>query len=424
MNTFGIQHRLACFLATSLVAASAHAQAPGGADPVVPANPPVRAAPAGDSVVAAPASGNVTVAPVNLGSTAGPTAAVDVAAPAPAPEKKTQWIDAWAGSSAFLTAGAASLNTLLPSSQLSTNPTVATSLSFSPRYRLSKSFQLRGRIALNYEWTESDLNTNRNEIEVGDTNVQLFYSAIKPFGVLGAKVKFQPFVGVGAPTSKASRARTLYATPSLGGQLSTSFEHVLGGELALIVVGTYSRPLYEYSTAGATDDRSFPQQCFGGGAGACGSQVSGLGNPRDIVALSLISTIEWGDWSPGLFFNATSLFPYQFTDTPQVLDGSASTGSSTRLPDRSKTRQTTYFALWLDYHLNDWLTPELGYYMARNIIADDGSYGNPFFSTVQAPTFYIAGNIQLDSLYKSITGAQAEAGVVRAKSKQQPIQFY
>ncbi len=406
MNTSGITHRLAFLLSASLVSASAvAAQAPANTDPQAPPS-----APAG-----------TTTPTISVPGSAGAASDVSIS-PAAAP-KKTAWIDAWAGSSTFITGAAGTLNTFLPSSQLSSNPTVTSSLSFSPRYRLSKAFQLRGRILFNYEWTDSDSNTNRGEVELGDTNVQLFYSAIKPFKVLGAGVKFQPFLGVGLPSSKLSRARTLYATPSIGGQLATSIEHVLGGELSLIGIGTYSRPLYEYSTPGTTDARSYPQQCFGGAFGACGSQVLGVGNPRDIVSLSLISVIEWGDWSPGLFFNSATSFPYQFSDTPQVIDGSSSTGSSIRLPDRSKTRQSTFFSLWLDYHANDWLTPEIGYFMARNIIAEDGSYGNPFFSTVQAPTFYLGANIQLDSLYKSMTGAQAEAGVVRAQRKQ-PIQFY
>lgn len=405
MKSSGITRSICLLVAGALFSAPSFAQAPTGPAATTGTDP--AQTPAAPGTAPAPATGAAPMA--------------DNTPAAPEAKKPSDWIDAWAGSSLFVQTGA-NLNTFLPRTLLSSNPTVETYAIFAPRYRLSKNFQLRGRLPIFFEWTNSDTTTYKNEAQIGDAAVQLFYSGIPAFKGLGTKLKLSPFASVAVPTSKMSRARTLYATPAIGFQLVAPYEKVLGGDAMLIANANYSRPIYNYTTPGVTDDRPYGQQCFSNDL-SCGNQLSGVANPRDVLSWSVLGVIEWGNWSPGFWFNMTHTFPYQFSDTPQVTNGNASTGSSLRLADRSSVRQSTYFVLWLDYHANDWLTPEVGYQITGNVLAEDGSYRNPFFSTKLDPVFYLGANIQLDSLYKTIRGQEGQAGVVRAQTKQ-PIRFY
>ncbi|NOU31479.1 MAG: hypothetical protein HOO96_26570 [Polyangiaceae bacterium] len=360
-------------------------------------------------------SGGVNVTIGGDGSTASGSATTP-APDQPKEEKKEEapkWIDRFAGSSIF-TQVAANFDTFAPAFSPDRNGTVEWFTRFAPRFAINKSFQLRGSIGMNYEFTDTANTgtTYKRELTLTDTLLQLHYRGIP--ALLNKHVKLQPFVQAGLPTSKESRSRTLYVSPGLGLQAAYSNDHFLGGEFTFIASGAYTRPIYQYTTPQVVDDRPYQTACFGGGD-SCTGQARGAANVRDALSWLVIVAQEWGDWSPGLFFRMGHNFQYQFKDIPNV--GRVADGGSS-------VRNDTYVAAWLDYHATDWLTPEIGYQMARRLIADDGKIGNPIFSQYQDMRVYIGANIQLDSLYKSIAGSKGEGGIVRAKNKVNPIMMY
>lgn len=356
---------------------------------------------------AAGATGGVTLSLPSSSTTAPPA---DKAAEEKKPEKS--WIDDFAGSSVFTQV---SMNWDVVNRQANPGaaPTVDNWTRFSPRYNLSKAFQLRGLVSLNTEFTDNfnTGTTTKREPVLSDTTIQLFYRGIP--AIADKHIKFQPFVGVGLPTSKASRARTTYFTPSIGLQTAYMNDHLFGGEFLALAIATYGRPIYASQTGQLTDPVPYDRSCLDAASNSCSLQSTGVANVRDQLSFAFIVAQDWGKWSPGLFYRQGHAFMYKFNG---ILPPSTPQGSP-------GVRNDSYFAAWLDYHLNDWLTPELGYQMPRSMLAADGTYGNPIFSTYQDWRLYIGANIQLDSLYKSIIGTGGEAGVVRAKNTHNPIMF-
>ncbi len=343
-----------------------------------------------------------------VGNGQAPVTAADTPADVKQLEKKDEWIDKWAGSS-FFTQASANLNVFFPKLQQTRNPTVEQWSSLSPRYAITKDWQLRGRIVATYEYTNSDETARRNDFRISDTTLQLFYRGIPTF-LHGTKVA--PALGVAIPTSPESRARSMVLSPSLAVQVAHNFEHVLGGALTLIGTASYAHPFYRYTTGGIQGDPQYPMHCYSAD-GACSSQLSGTANTADTFSWVIIASGEWGKFSPGVLFWMTHARPYEFKDQPGV----------DRLADRTALRQSTYFGAWLDYQVNDWLTPEVGYQFSRSVLDANGSYGNPIFSQYQDMRVYVGFNVGLDSLYKSVIGKQGEAGVVRASNKRPIMNF-
>lgn len=314
--------------------------------------------------------------------------------------------------SAFYVMTSATLNTLFKGYQPDWNPTVATYGLLLPRFAISKDWQLRGRIGGNFEYTNSDVTTSRNELELIDTTVQLFYRGIP---ALGGKVKLNPFLSTMLPTSKASRARTMYFTPGIGMQAAVPISHFLGGEAIAIGSFTYGRPIYKQTSPTGLDERPYQFNCTG--ASDCGGQLSGVMNARDTFATSFIFAATWGKFSPGTLM----LMSNQIAYAPANSTGELPNGQAP-----SRARASTFFALWLDAEITDWVTPEIGYQQIRNIRNADGGWGNPFFSNKQNQVLYLAANFQLDSILKKIAGEEGKAGVVRAQNKPapSPVRFY
>jgi hypothetical protein len=303
------------------------------------------------------------------------------------------------------------VNIFTPTLQQTVNPTVETWSSFSPRYTLSKDFQLRGRITAAFEWTNSDITTNKNEFRVGDAVVQLFYRGVPSFWN-GTKVN--PFASVGLPVSIESRARTMIVSPGVGFQVAHPFDNVLGGEVLLLGVASFSHPFYSYTTAGLREPPPYNRQCFGGADATCANQVSGAANPSNIFTWNVLATGSWGKFSPGVLLLVSHAAAYRFKELPGL----------ERMEDRTSLRQSSYVAAWLDYELNSWLTPEIGYQHSRSALDADGTYGNPLFSRYQDMRVYLGANVQLDSLYKTLRGQTGEAGVVRAKNEKRPVLMF
>lgn len=334
---------------------------------------------------------------------------------APAPEKKKEEKKAekprpFAGTQVFAQTSM-STSTVFKDQQQYSNPTVDASLFILPRYTISKEWQLRARTTFTYEFTNSDSTQTRNEPRFGDTGLQLFYRGIPAV----AGIKPQVAIGLSFPTSPESRARTMITTPSISAQLAKSIEHVGSGEIDLLLLGNYSHPLYTNTTGGIRGDFPYKRACWGGGSG-CDDQLGGAANASDILSWSAIVAGTWGKFSPAFLFNMSHQFMYTFSK-----DQSSVPGQTVQRLDNAQTiRNATYFSFWLDYEANSWLTPEVGYFMSRSLLRDDGTYGNPFFDRNQDMRVYLGANINIDNLAKSLSGVEAEAGVVRAKNKTGP----
>ena len=312
----------------------------------------------------------------------------------------------FAGSQVFLQTSMFT-GTVLKAQQQYSNPTVDQSVFLQPRYALNKDWQLRGRVVFTYEYTNADNTTTKHEPRFSDTSVQLMYRGIPAFKGI------KPLVGVSlaVPTSPESRARTMLVNPGLSVQLAKTFEHVLGGEVTLLGGLSYSHPLYRFTTPGTRDQTPYAFQCYGA-TSSCDGQLTGTANASDSISWTALVSGDWGKWSPALFFLGAHQWAYTFSDLPGV----------TRLEDHTSVRQTTYFSAWLDYNFNSWFTAEGGYFMQRNVLSDDGKYGNPFFDRYQDTRVYVGFNFNVDSFVEKVVQKKqdSEGGVVRAKNNRGP----
>ena len=382
---------------SSTVQPSDPTPAGGGADPT--AAPP--APPPADEPAVAPTEPTATVV--------GPDSLVDAPSIAPAEPAKAPKKRPWAGTQIFA-ATTMTTATISRGQQQAYNPTVDTYASISPRYAINDAFQIRGRIVFSYEFTNSDSTVTKNEPRFGDTLLQLFYRKIPE---LPGGIKPAAALNVGLPTSPESRARTLIFSPGATLQLSRTFEKLLPGrgDLDLLASSGYSHPIYRSTTPEIRGTAPYAFQCLGGST--CGDQLSGAFNPSDSLSYTALVSATWGKWSPALFYLGSSQWAYkgkeiEYNGRPvQSAEGFRPTN----------VRQSSYFAAWLDYEANSWLTAEVGYTLTRSALSEDGTRGNPFFDKYQDQRVYLGANINIDNIMKSLEGGPAEAGVVRAQNK-------
>lgn len=303
----------------------------------------------------------------------------------------------------------ANINTFNPGMQLTRNETVDMSLSLRPRFTLSRMLQIRAGLDLNYEFTNSDSTTTRNEPRFADPFVDLWITGIPAVGPL--KVWVAPRLVF--PVSSESRAQTRILTAGMVLQAAVGIEHFLGGDLTLIANAVYTHNFNQYTTSelrsDAADNRGYNPQCFGIPTdNGCANQLSGVANASDVMSWAVIVAPSWGIWSPGLFFRMQHIFPHTFRD----LDG---TSNGVQSPNR--VRQTTFFAAWLDVNPNPWFTLEVGYSMGRNILRADGQYGNPIWDETQDMRVYVSTVFTIDKLYQALSGAgRGAGGVIRTQN--------
>lgn len=321
---------------------------------------------------------------------------------------------AWAGSQIFATTSMTTSTVFKGQTQYD-NPTVDSSIWLQPRYALSDAFQLRGLLVFSYEYTNADDTTTKNEPRFSDTTLSLFYRKIPeiPGGIKPAVA-----ISAGLPTSPESRARTLVVNPGLTLQLVKPIEHVLGGEVDIIASGVYSHPFYRSTTSEIRGSAPYARQCISGTS--CQDQLSGTFNVSDSFSYSLIVVGEWGKWSPALFYRGTSQGAYTGSSAQNPVNPSTTVSSPAGF-EPTHIRQRSYFSAWLDYNANSWFTAEVGYWLDRTTLAEDGTRGNPFFDRYQDMRVYIGANFNIDNIMKQLEGGQTEAGIVRAKNSKGPI---
>ena len=368
------------------------------ADPSAPAPAPA----AGGDPAAQPAQPAVTVGTPNAASPTADTPQQAAAEPQSKPKPRR-----FAGSSMFIS-NSMTTNTIFKGQTQYNNPTVESNVYITPRFAINDAFQVRGRLIVSYEWTNSDSNTYNHEPTLSDTTLQLYYRKIPSFAGI------QPFLAVGAalPTSKGSRARTMMVTPSITGQLAKGFEHFLGGELAIITSLTYSHPLYKSKNPETLDPRPVPFQCLGGSG--CSDLLSGTMNVSDTLFYSLIISPEWGNWNPAIAYIGSSSWAYHPTVAQNPIDNRTIDVN----PDATNFRQTHYLSAWLDYNFASWITGEIGYWNAVSGVGGDGQRSNVIFERYQDTRVYLGASLQLDNLVKALQGTgEGSAGVVRAQAK-------
>lgn len=320
----------------------------------------------------------------------------------------------FAGSSLFIS-NSMTTNTVFKGQTQYNDPTVESNVYITPRFAINDALQVRGRLIVTYEWTNSDDNTYNHEPTLSDTTLQLFYRKIPSFAGI------QPFIAanVALPTSKNSRARTMVATPGATLQLAKGFEHFLGGELSIITSLTYSHPLYKSRNPETLDPRPVPFQCLGGNG--CSDLLSGTMNVSDQLSYVLIISPEWGKWNPAIAYIGGSAWAYHPTATVSPVDGTPMPVSS----DATNYRQTHYLSAWVDYNFTPWITGEVGYWNATSGIGADGQRANVIFNRYQDTRVYLGASIQLDNLVKALQGTgEGSAGVVRAQNSKPGIFWF
>jgi len=346
-------------------------------------------------------------ASVTIGSASGApgtdTPNGSAAAPAAPPKKRR-----WSGTQIFAQASMTTA-TVDKSQNQAYNPTIESALFISPRFAISDAFQLRARVVFNYELTNSDSTTTRNEPRFSDTTLSLFYRKIPE---LPGGIKPAIAFNTALPSSPESRARTMLFAPGASLQLFKEFEHIPGnGTLDLLASTGYSHPIYSNTTAEVRTPRAYGLQCAGGTT--CTDQLNGIFNMSDAISYTFLVSATWGKFSPALFYLGSSQWAYTGKDV-QV------NGRPVESPEGfrpTNVRQTSYFAAWVDYEANAWLTAEVGYFLSRAALTGEGTRGNPFFDKYQDQRVYIGANINIDNLMKQLEGGPSEAGIVRAQNK-------
>jgi hypothetical protein len=295
------------------------------------------------------------------------------------------------------------------------DPTVEGNIYILPRYSFHKDWQIRGRLIYSYEFTNSDSTTTQHEPRFSDTTLQLFYRGIPE--IPKAKIKLLAGIQSAFPTSPESRARTLYFSPGVAVSAARVFDKVLGGEISLAATATYTHPFYRSKTPEVRNDFPYSRQSCS--AASCeasstisptqgqqqdalenkgAAQLSGSANVSDSIAWLISASGEWGKWSPGAYGLVAHQWAYTFQDIPGV----------TRLDDRTHVRNTVFFLAFLDYNFNHWIGAEVGYFMQRNILREDGTYGNPFFDRYQDTRVYLGANFNPDSFVEEVIQKKKE----------------
>lgn len=394
--------------ATKLVAQAqpnAQAQQERGASPTSP------------SVAPQPGDGTGTspqpAISVGTGTSTPPADKPAESAPEPAEKPEPR---PFAGSALFIQ-NSMTTGTVFRGQTQSYNPTVESSFWFLPRYAINDAFQLRGRMIMSYEWTNSDTTTYRNEPMLSDTTLSLFYRKIPtlPLGINAALA-----LNAGLPTSKLSRSRTMVVAPGATAQFVRPIPEILGSDGGMLMANLiYSHPLYTSQSAVVVDPRPAGAfQCVGGNG--CSDLLSGTMNPSDTLSYAFLFVMEWGHFSPALYYLGGSQWAYSPKEAINPVDGRPVGHPEGFEP--TTVRQTHYFSAWLDYNINSWVTAEVGYIHMTNAITGGGERANPIFSRYGDSRVYLGASFQLDNLVKAIQGADhGEAGVVRAKNTKQPM---
>lgn len=321
----------------------------------------------------------------------------------------------WANSSIYATTSMTT-STIFKGQEQYNNPTVDSSIYFLPRYSINEAFQVRGRLIFSYEYTNSDSTVTNNEPRFSDTTLQLFYRKIPEF----LTIKPQVYIQATAPTSPESRARTMIFSPGAGFNLSKSFEKVLGGDIQIVGLMGYSHPVYSSRQAEVRGSRPYALQC--GGSGDCQDLLTGTLNSSDSLSYALNLNATWGKFSPALYYLGATQWVYHPTDANVSIAPGQEVNVPSSQSSRSSVRQIHYFSAWLDYELNSWLTPEVGYFQSSSALSESGTYVNPFFDRYQDVRVYVGANINVDALVEQITtNKKAEPGIIRTKNQHSPI---
>lgn len=258
------------------------------------------------------------------------------------------------------------------------NPAVVSSLSASLRYRPHTNVRLAAAVSLNREWTENDWTTEAGEATWGDTTLT---ARILPFLPDAKGLRVFGDVGVHLPTSKASQAQTMIASPFLGvaaGWVWAPGGQALGLDLsARVTRGLHRSTTSELESPWLANCLNLPEQC--------GAYVhSGVRN----VAWSVNSrAVLW--WSP---LDSVSVAAMGGVGTDWLYPLSAAkVGAMTIEPDPSdpNARYVMLSALEVTWSPSNRLNFSLGVESASGQRAPDQSLRTPLFNRFSGVYFSV-----------------------------------
>ena len=162
--------------------------------------------------------------------------------------KEDKWKEPWRGSS-FSYRNSVTALSLKKDADPGYDPQYMMSWSFNPMWWLGNVFNVSMGLSLSRELTDSNWTTQEGETILSDFSVGLGASRFVSVPVLGIDVSAK--LGVVAPTSKISQARTMILALKPGFSLSKNFDVLSGINLGYSF--TYTKTFHEYTTAQTED---------------------------------------------------------------------------------------------------------------------------------------------------------------------------
>ena len=273
--------------------------------------------------------------------------------------------------------------------ELTYNPYYAMTLGFRGQWWFNQRLYLRVSFALTRELTESDLTTDSGEIWPSDTTLRA--GAYRLYTIPRAKIALSASLDLIAPTSPASRARTMVLGLRPGVALQRSFS-VLSG-LLLRYSFSFNKLLHRTTTA----EREVPliPSC-GLAEGGCSQYLNrGLRNPSWRLTHQALAYLQLRPWvALAASFAARTDYLHRATDDARV----------SSVPQESTDER---YALSTDFSLTfiPWraLSVSLGLNTDSPLLAPDGNLRAPVFN--RYTVFYLDLGLDLAELVAKLRGA-------------------
>jgi hypothetical protein len=260
-------------------------------------------------------------------------------------------------------------------SELTWNPSYSWLFRLQPRYHFTDKLSLRLKLDLAVELTNADDTKYYREPQWGDTWLDTVYGPAFTIPGLGAAVT--PSLRLIFPTSKASRARSLYLGVSPGFALSRSFK--LGAmSLDLSYSFRYTKNLNQYTTV--QYESPTIANCSAAG-GDCGQFLhTGSRNPsQDFWNIFLV---DWGitkklKFSLMVAFYNALLYDLTAAQAPLAGGGKIPVGTD---GNNVSHRAAIWYLGEFSYEIHPTLTLGLGFSTFNPQLAEDSTYRPPFFN--------------------------------------------
>jgi hypothetical protein len=287
------------------------------------------------------------------------------------------------------------------------NPYYAQSFSFRPRYYLRDDLSLRARLDLEIELTTSDSTDHAREWILSDLFLDANY-APSWLSIPLVKIRVNPSLSLGLPTSIASRGRSLMLSLAPGLTFRREFRLLRGRFLKSVGLAYGFRAtkyVHEYATA-QVDTQGV---CSLTNPNSPSCMHTGRRNTSWRLGNSFTARVQITErlsFSASLFLLNDLLHPLSGEEVS--LDGGATAdlGSS-----QVNQRASTWAIFDLSYDLLDWLWLSAGVSTFNPQLRPDSSYRAPFFNRFTA--FYFDLTVPVDRLVSQVQGWVGHRGQAR-----------